>query len=265
MVLAKKEKALGLERCEAVLYPGPQIPLNDGRTTRALWAGLKPLEGNHYTVDHCQPMDQKSGCQGGRLDLLPPSENTYDYADYSSITYGSIKDADPDLTPPLSGERLSLSSSFENIGFVPGEEPADVNRLGTRAAYLLGTRTSHLSRGVSTHLYEMMTPRTNSSRRHKSLDHGPLRQVPIISGPTNLPPIRLPPLNSRYGGHYNLKGLNNGCRTLMPNGSPHQALIRMDRKYAHVSLDRSGAASTKLAPTTPTDNVYASPITSPVI
>lgn len=273
VVLAKKEKALGLERCEAVLYPAPQIPPSDGRTSRALWAGLKPLEGNHYTVDHCQPMDQKPA----RLDLIPGSDNNYDYADYSSLTYTSIgpsygtaRDPETTLSPPLAGRPVP-SSSFENVGFVPGEETGESERLSdvaavTRAAYLLGGTKVLPSPKAPPHLYEMVTPRVavTHSRRHKSLDHGGMRQTPVISAPTSVPAVRLPPLNSRYNGRYTLKAFPNGTHTLTPKG---ESPSRKDhhRKYAHVSLDRSGAANTTLAPTSPTDNIYASPITSPVI
>ncbi|MCL4139275.1 UNVERIFIED_CONTAM: hypothetical protein GTU68_044393, partial [Idotea baltica] len=271
VVLAKKEKALGLERCEAVLYPTPQMPPTDGRASRALWAGLKPLEGNHYTVDHCQPMDQKPA----RLDLIPSSDNNYDYADYSTIgyttigpSYGDARDHKDTLSPPLSGRPVH-SSSFENVGFVPGEEAVDVTRMRpngsalSRAAYLLGTKSSQAVK-TAPHLYEMVTPRVSatSSRRHKSLEHGSLRQTPVISAPTGVNTMRLPPLNSRYNGRYTLKAYPNGSHTLTLNGDSHS---RADRKYAHVSLDRSGAPSTTLAPSSPSDNIYASPITSPVI
>ncbi|XP_047472452.1 uncharacterized protein LOC125027422 [Penaeus chinensis] len=264
VALAKKEKALGLERCEAVLYPAPAItptpvPQLDNRTSRALWAGIKPLEGNHYTVDHCQPMEQKPV----RLDLLPPHDNTYDYADYSSVSYASASYTT--LTPRLDGSspRPQPAASFENVGYVPGDEGAEVERIAPdgcvvtapRAARLLGS--PRFVQGIQDHHhYEMVTP---SMRRHKSLERG-ARQPPVISGPTSLGPVRMPPLNGRP--RYNLTAYASGTHTLTPKVDNS---ARAERRHAHVSLDRSGSANTTLAPASPTDHIYASPITSPVI
>nr|XP_045607459.1 uncharacterized protein LOC123764036 [Procambarus clarkii] len=267
VALAKKEKALGLERCEAVLYPTPSlvpvpVPQLDNRTSRALWAGIKPLEGNHYTVDHCQPMEQKPV----RLDLLPPHDNTYDYADYSSVSYASAGYST--LTPRLDthSPRPAPAASFENVGYVPGDEAAEVERIAPdgcvvtapRAARLLGSPRP--SQGIPDHHhYEMVTP---SPRRHRSLERGGGRQPPLISGPTSLGPGRLPPLNGRPSPRYNLTALATGAHTLTPKV---ENCSRAERRHAHVSLDRSGGANTTLAPASPTDHIYASPITSPVI
>ena len=289
--LAKKEKALGLERCEAVLYPAPSLtpigpPPDPHSGTRALWAGLKPLEGNHYTVDHCQPVEQKPH----RLDLIPASDNTYDYADYSTINYTTLapnygptqpmnnnlsldSTISPRPTPPHPTTRPAPAASFENVGYVPGDEGVEVNRIApdgcvvTRAAYLLGsqrpiTSQSHMP---PQHHYEMVTPKsTPSPRRHKSLERGGSnRNMPVISAPTGASDIRLPALNSRHG-KYTLTALANGSHTLTPkiNNTIRQ---ESSRRQAHVSLDRGGHTNTSLAPASPTDHIYASPITSPVI
>ncbi|XP_064106031.1 uncharacterized protein LOC135215383 isoform X1 [Macrobrachium nipponense] len=264
--LAKKEKALGLERCEAVLYPAPApapAPQLDSRSmSRALWAAIKPLEGNHYTVDHCQPMEQKPV----RLDLLPPHDNSYDYVDYSGVTYATA--GYTTLTPRLDqhSPRPAPAASFENIGYVPGDDGTEVERIAPdgcvvtapRAARLLGS--PRFAQGNSDHHhYEMVTP---SPRRNKSLDRGSGRQPPIISGPTSLGPVRLPALNGRPSPRYNLTALATGAHTLTPKVDNSS---RSERRHAHVSLDRSGSANTKLAPASPTDHIYASPITSPVI
>lgn len=286
VALAKKEKALGIERCEAVLYPTPTpipVPQLDSRASRALWAGIKPLEGNHYTVDHCQPMEQKPV----RLDLLPPHDNTYDYADYSSVSYASAPYST--LTPrgggnleqpppPHSPRPPAPAASFENVGFVPGDEVAEVERIGAdgcvvtapRAARLLGSpRLGQQGTAVDHHHYEMVTP---SPRRHRSLERGGSgtagRQPPVISGPTSLGPNRLPPLNGRPSPRYNLTALASGTHTLTPKVDntcrPDQQ--QQQRRQAHVALDRSGTTTnTTLAPASPTDHIYASPITSPVI
>ena len=283
--MAKKEKALGLERCEAVLYPAPALtpvgpPPDPHSATRALWAGLKPLEGNHYTVDHCQPMEQKPR----RLDLIPTSDNTYDYADYSTINYTArVPNYGPIQENNHSGETMinprtatvvtlpAPAASFENVGYVPGDEAVEVDRVApdgcvvTRAAYLLGsqrpvTAQSHIS---THHHYEMVTPKsTPSPRRHKSLERGGSnRNMPVISAPTNVSGVWLPPLNSRPG-KYTLTALANGSHTLTPKVDN---TTRAERRQAHVSLDRGGNTNTSLAPASPTDHIYASPITSPVI
>ncbi|KAK8402217.1 hypothetical protein O3P69_001372 [Scylla paramamosain] len=266
VALAKKEKALGLERCEAVLYPAPAItplpvPQMDGRGSRALWAGIKPLEGNHYTVDHCQPVEQKPV----RLDLLPPHDNTYDYADYSSVNYASPGYAT--LTPRLDhSPRPAPAASFENVGYVGGDEAGEGGSVGPdgcvvtapRAARLLGSPRL-VSGDPDQHHYEMVTP---SPRRHKSLERGGGRHPPVISGPTSLGAARLPPLNGRPSPRYNLTALATGAHTLTPKV---ENCSRAERRHAHVSLDRAGTTSTSLAPASPTDHIYASPITSPVI
>ena len=260
--MAKKEKALGLERCEAVLYPASAMSPNEPRgPSRALWAGLKSLDGNHYMVDHCEPIEQKSQ----RLDLL--TEPTYDYADYTTISYAPVG---PYIHHPTGARQPMQAPSFENIAYVPGKEDK-VEKMGpdgcvvTRAAYLFGgeQRAGTLG-GIpqqnqnAPHLYEMVTPKQASTRRHKTLDRAG-RNTPIISAPTSAPTMRLPPLNSRYntGGRYTM--------TAIANGGHHQHTLYppIDRKTAHVSLDRSGATNTSL--TSPQDNIYASPITSPVI
>ncbi|XP_076054116.1 uncharacterized protein LOC143032841 [Oratosquilla oratoria] len=319
LALAKKEKALGLERCETVLYPAPGLSLPSQHDPtrsgpRALWAGIKPIEENHYTVDHCQPVDQKRG----RLDLLP-QEHTYDYADFS-VNYSTLA---PTYKAPLDqsgGSVLGVSqgpapaASFENVGYVAGDEAVEVEHVAPdgcvltapRAARLLGA--PHHQQAPTTvayqHHYEMVTPRSaHSSRRHRSLERngGPPHRhaVPEISAPSSLHAVRLPPLNSRpdvaHGSfrvphaaaaaaaaaassnnkalnnsrgtpdnaRYNLTALANGSHTLTPKVDN---ATRAERRQTHVSLDRSGSTSTSLAPpASPTDHIYASPITSPVI
>lgn len=275
MALAKKEKALGLERCEAVLYPGPPaacppLPPNDPHVnSRALWAGLKPLDEKFYTVDHCQPVSQKQA----RMDIIQNMEDKYDYKHYTPINYSTLA---------YSSAREAKSSpvkqgTFENVGFVVGDENSDHMLVGnyglSRAAYLLGTSggRSTISRPPShyhqqahhqqqqQHHYEMVAPRSSPSgvRRNMSLDRNGRSGQPTISGPTTNV-VRLPPLNSRPG-RYALTALANGKHTLSKN--PTEEVVRRSQ----VAIDRTGSALTSLAPESPSDHVYASPVTSPVI
>ena len=278
VALAKKEKALGLERCEAVLYPGPPsmpppMPPSEVRSsTKALWAGLKPLDEKFYTVDHCQPMSQKQA----RMDIIQNMEDKYDYKHYTPVNYATLSPAIYS-SASYGGEdalKNGPTQTFENVGFVPGEENVNDQNMAqnygvSKAAYLLGgSGRATISRPEQQpplqHHYEMVAPRNSpSSKRLMSLDrkgrhHNNNNKTPTISAPTNVLAVRLPPLNSR---RYALTALANGRHTL---SREPEAEVREARR-SQVALDRTGGTMTSLAPTSPTDHVYASPITSPVI
>ena len=281
LALAKKEKALGLERCEAVLYPGPMapsLPSNEAHlNTRALWAGLKPLDEKFYTVDHCQPMSQKQA----RLEIIQNMEDKYDYKHYSPINYSTLA-----YTTAASREDMSSpikQGTFENVGFVVGDDDNNDRTLGrhcgvSRAAYLLGTaggsgrstisRTPthhhHHQQQQQQHHYEMVAPRSSPAgvRRNMTLDRNG-RSAPLISSPSSVTGVRLPALNSRHG-RYALTALANGRHTLTRNQVTADDTRDVMRR-SQVAIDRSGSAMTTLTPESPTDHVYASPITSPVI
>ncbi|XP_018006488.1 uncharacterized protein LOC108664420 isoform X2 [Hyalella azteca] len=274
VVLAKKEKALGLDRCEAVLYPNPParappLPPSDPHySSKALWAGLKPLNDKFYTVDHCQPMNQKQA----HMEIIQAMEDKYDYKHYAPANYSTLA---PTYTSTEGNKSIvngcMKPGIFENVGFVPGDEGDDEmlrRKCGVSRAALLLSRRTTLSRPPSSlsqpgHHYEMVSPRSSpaSNKRHMSLGRnsraGNGQHPLIISAPTNVPLVRLPPLNSRPG-RYALTAFANGEHSLLRN---HEDRVRCSQ----VALDRSGAPMTTLATVSPTDHVYASPITSPVI
>ncbi|CAL4123199.1 unnamed protein product, partial [Meganyctiphanes norvegica] len=285
VALAKKEKALGLERCEAVLYPGSPLSTTPGqfdtRASRALWAAIKPLEGNHYTVDHCQPIEQKSN----RLDLLSPNLN-YDYANYNNQHYKHMDYATlGSQCSELPSKQPVPATSFENIGYDAGDEGGrdskDLNSNGRvvsargSAVRLLGS-PHHNMNSPTQHHYEMVTPAVR--RQHPSLDRTNRHEGHAISGLSTMGPLHLSSMNVRQEPQYKLTALANGSHSLTPKVDGN-SWVRVSHPHGHmVLLNSSGGTTNSLAPislngvtvnsltpSSPTDHIYVSPITSPVI
>ena len=254
VALAKKEKALGMERCEAVLYPGGLEPNAVGQEvhTKALWAGLKPIDNKFYTVNHCQPLGQKANTLV-RREVIQSFEDKYDTKNYTPINYQTLTNGgNRDLTDFIfaNGKRDSqsymkhngVSGTFENVGYDTGNEnnfnhsSQQFYNYGTyaggggggytRAAYVLGGNNNETLGGrlpITDHHYEMIQPRHSPSKRNMTLG----RNV-TISGPTSLPAgIRLPPLNGR-NERYALTALANGKHTLTrrPSDDPRRSQVQ---------------------------------------
>lgn len=106
-------------QCEAVMYPPAShaVGVPPCRTSRALWAGIRTRE-NHYTVDHAQPVDQKSGSITASSFEFPD--------DYSSVGYTTIS---PQAYRAGIPEGVHILPAHDNSGYARSEDSVQVTRV----------------------------------------------------------------------------------------------------------------------------------------
>ncbi|XP_043194196.1 uncharacterized protein LOC122366254 [Amphibalanus amphitrite] len=109
---------LGSGQCEAVLYPPPSTASSAAcRSSRALWAGLRTRE-NHYTIEHVQPVEQKSASITASSFEFPD--------DYSSVGYTSIS---PQAYRAGIPDGVHLLPAHDNTAYAASDEAMQVTRV----------------------------------------------------------------------------------------------------------------------------------------